>query len=73
MRVMWAMGTFSEDGGCEADIQMHTKRGVSPLGWFDQNPMCLFDPVEFGSNETLTGVEQQQATLHADVDATVVV
>merc|ERR1712110_352090 len=49
MRVMWAIGSFSEDGGCEADIQMHMKRGVSPLGWFDQNPMCLFDPVEFGS------------------------
>jgi hypothetical protein len=74
MRVMWAIGSFSEGGGCKADIQMHTKRGVSPLGWFDQNPICVFDPVEFGSNATSTGVEpQQQAILRADVDATVVV
>lgn len=74
MRVMWAIGSFCGDGGCEADIQMHTKRGVSPLGWFDQNPICLFDPAEFGSNATTTCVEQQQqAILRADVDATVVV
>jgi len=72
MRVMWAIGSFSGDGGCEADIQMHTKRGVSPLGWVDQNPVCVLDPAELGSNATMKGAEQQ-AILHADADAPVVV
>jgi len=72
MRVMWAIGSFSADGGCEANIQMHSKRGVSPLGWFDMNPICLFDPAELGSNATAKGVEHQpQATHRPDDDATV--
>jgi hypothetical protein len=74
MRVMWAIGSFSPDGGCEADLQMHTKRGVSPLGWFDQNPQCLFDPAELDSNATTTGDEQQpQKILQADAGASVFV
>merc|ERR1712110_89687 len=74
MRVMWAIGGIRGNGHCESDIQMHSKRGVSPLGWFDQNPVCVLDPAELGSNATTTGVEQPpQDILRADVDGTVVV
>lgn len=52
MRVMYAIGGIGGDGDCEADIQMHSQRGVSPLGWFDQNPKCAFDPAELGGNAT---------------------
>jgi len=55
MRVMWAIGGIGGDGGCEAPIQMHTKRGVSPLGWFSQNPVCVLE-AELGSNATTTVV-----------------
>jgi len=71
MRVMWAIGGMTGNGDCEEDIQMHSQRGVSPLGWFNQNPKCLLDPAELGSNATMT-VEQQAHTF-GDATATVVV
>lgn len=74
MRVMWAIGSISGDGGCEADFEMHSRRGVSPLSWFNQNPTCKSDPAELGSNATTTDVEQQPLAIpRADVDATVMV
>lgn len=46
-RTMWAIG--SVDGAdCEAEVQFHRARGLSPLSWFVQNPKCVADVVEFG-------------------------
>lgn len=43
MRVMWAIGKMGNVANCTAEPQFHSKRGVSPLGWFYQNPNCMFD------------------------------
>merc|ERR1719329_1591149 len=46
-RTMWAIGGLN-GAGCEAEVQFHRARGMSPLAWFDQNPACQPDHVEFG-------------------------
>jgi len=39
-----------EVAACREDIQYHgAARGVSPLSWFDQNPKCVADSIEFGT------------------------
>lgn len=48
-RTMWAIGGL-EGSGCEADVQFHRARGVSPLSWFGVNgkQKCLADAEELG-------------------------
>lgn len=50
MRTMWAIGGL--DGtDCEAEVQFHRARGLSPLSWFGQNPACTADPIEFAGRK----------------------
>lgn len=41
-RTMWAVGGL-KGTDCDAEVQFHHSRGVSPFSWFDMNPKCLFD------------------------------
>jgi len=52
MRTMWAIGDVDVDD-CKAKPLFHERRGVSPLGWFSQNPACVFDEIEFGNPEAI--------------------
>jgi len=49
-RTMWAIGGL-KGVDCEAEVQFHRARGLSPLAWFDENPKhkCTkADEAEFG-------------------------
>jgi len=48
-RTMWAIGGLEGDG-CDAKIQFHRARGLSPLAWFNENPkhFCIADEAELG-------------------------
>merc|ERR1712113_63845 len=64
MRVMWAIGKIGEGANCTTDPQFHSKRGVSPLGWFYQNPSCMLDDFEFSTtNATDTVISGRVGTV----------
>merc|ERR1712070_265470 len=48
-RTMWAIGGL-DGSGCEAEVQFHRARGMSPLTWFGMNGKhrCLGDADELG-------------------------
>jgi len=46
-RTMWAIGSV-DGAGCDAQIQFHRARGISPLAWFDMNPKIQCDSADFG-------------------------
>jgi hypothetical protein len=39
-RTMWAIGGL-EGTDCDAEVQFHRARGVSPFSWFNMNPTCF--------------------------------
>jgi len=46
-KTMWAIGAI--DGvDCDAKVQFHRARGMSPLAWFDQNPKVRCKSADFG-------------------------
>jgi len=50
-RTMWAIGGLNGTD-CDAEVQFHHSRGVSPFSWFDMNPKCLS-----GAEDDLEGGE----------------
>jgi len=46
-RTMWAIGGV-DGAGCEAEVQFHRARALSPLAFFGANPKCEPDPAEIG-------------------------
>merc|ERR1712083_818332 len=62
MRTMWAIGDVDGDD-CKAKPQFHERRGVSPLGWFSQNPACIGDGIEFGNAETTQGAYHENGSV----------
>merc|ERR1712050_123571 len=62
MRVMWAIGKVGEGANCTTEPQFHSKRGVSPLGWFFQNPSCFMD----GSKFSMTNATRASMTSNGE-------
>lgn len=46
-KTMWAIGAM-DGADCDAKVQFHRARGMSPLAWFDQNPKVQCDSADFG-------------------------
>lgn len=44
-RTMWAIGPMA-GAGCEAEVQFHHARGLSPLAWFGMNPKIQCDSAD---------------------------
>jgi len=55
-RTMWAIGALN-GADCDAEVQFHHSRGVSPFSWFDMNPRCLFGAEDDVESVHVEGVE----------------